>query len=180
MTFPKDRGAAGESTRPAMRRHRFAAVALLMVAALPAWADDAQVRRGAYLASVMDCSGCHTPRNGAGAPIAGASLSGGTIGFEVPGLGAFWPPNLTPHETGLAGWSTSDIVDAIRSGARPDGRMLAPAMPWANYANLTDDDGAALAAYLKSLDPVDHQVPPPAAPGASVSAPVFRLALPGG
>lgn len=169
-----DRGA----DRPA-RKGRLLAASLLMLALLPAKADASDVTRGAYLASIMDCAGCHMPRDGGGVPIVGAGLSGGTVGFEIPGLGAFWPPNLTPHETGLAGWKAGDIVNAIRTGVRPDGRVLAPAMPWANYSHLTDDDAAALAAYLQSLTPVDRKVPPPAAPGADLAAPVFRVALPG-
>ena len=166
--------------RAASRLQRLTAATLLFLAALPARADEADVRRGAYLASIMDCGGCHAPRDAGGAPIEGGGLSGGTIGFEVPGLGVFWPPNLTPHETGLAGWSTAEIVAAIRSGTRPDGRTLAPAMPWSNYSHLTDDDAAALAAFLQSLEPVEHQVPAPAGPGATGPAPFFQLVSPGG
>lgn len=167
-----------EPSRRAWRARRLAGAGLLLLA-LQAEASAADVRRGEYLASIMDCSGCHMPRDAGGAPIAAAGLSGGTIGFEVPGLGAFWPPNLTPHETGLAGWSAGEIVEAIRAGVRPDGRILAPAMPWQNYAHLTDADAAALAAYLKSLEPVAHRVPPPSAPGARPPAPLFRLVKPG-
>ncbi|MCF3934116.1 c-type cytochrome [Acuticoccus sp. M5D2P5] len=159
---------------------RLAASALLILAAMPAGAQTPAVERGRYLASIMDCGGCHAPRDANGVPLPGAGLSGGTVGFEVPGLGAFWPPNLTPHDTGLGGWTTVDIIAAIRSGERPDGRLLAPAMPFANYAHLTDADAAALAAYLQSLEPVDHQVPPPAGPGVDTPAPapVFRFVAP--
>ena len=149
-----------------------------MLVAVPIQSSAGDVDRGAYLASIMDCSGCHMPRDGKGAPIASAGLSGGTIGFEVPSLGVFWPPNLTPHETGLAGWSIGEIVDVIRTGVRPDGRILAPAMPWANYSHLTDQDAAALAAYLKSLEPIERQVPQPIAPGADASAPLYRFVAP--
>lgn len=179
MQSAKIRTSRRTRARPGSRRLRLAATTLLILAAPPTHADEVSVRRGAYLASIMDCAGCHAPRDAGGVPIAGGGLSGGTVGFEVPGLGAYWPPNLTPHETGLAGWSTADIVAAIRSGRRPDGRMLAPAMPWSNYSHLTDEDAAALAAFLRSLEPVDHQVPPPTGPGASAPAPFFRLVSPG-
>ena len=175
-------GRSRNDQRPAGRpasRHRLATVVPLLALAIPAAsADAAEVSRGQYLASIMDCGGCHTPRDAGGVPIAGAGLSGGTVGFEVPGLGAFWPPNLTPDETGLAGWTERDIVDAIRTGVRPDGRLLSPAMPWANYAYLTDSDAAALAAYLRSLEPVAHHVPRPVGPGAAATAPLFRLITP--
>jgi mono/diheme cytochrome c family protein len=150
-----------------------------LAAAAPAFADDAaQIERGAYLARIMDCAGCHMPRGADGAPIVEAGLSGGNVGFEAPGLGAFWPPNLTPHETGLAGWSKTEIVAAIREGVRPDGRVLAPMMPWPNYAALTDADADALAAYLMSLAPVDHPTPAPVASGEEASAPFYRVTVP--
>ncbi len=85
-------------------------------------ADD--LDRGAYLAMTMDCAGCHMPRGSDGAPIPDAGLSGGNIGFEIPGVGIFWPPNLTPSESGLGGWTGDEIADAIRHGVRPDGRAL--------------------------------------------------------
>ena len=78
-------------------------------------------------------------------------------------LGIFYPPNLTPDpEPGLGKWSEQDIVTSLHTGLRPDGRQLAPIMPWRAYAHLTQDDAFAIAAYLKSLPPVSHAVPPPA------------------
>jgi cytochrome c553 len=75
----------------------------------------------------------------------------------------FYPPNLTSHpDAGLGRWSAQDIVRAVRTGVRPDGRQLAPAMPWHAYSALTDQDAAALAAYLKSLPPSPNRVPGPA------------------
>jgi cytochrome c553 len=133
--------------------------------AAAAGADPAsRVERGRYLATIMDCAGCHNA--GAFGPNAEAGpLQGGTVGFEIPNLGVFYPPNLTPHqETGLGRWSEAEIVAAVRTGRRPDGRELAPAMPWRNYAALTDADAGALAAYLKSLPPVERRVPAPATP----------------
>jgi mono/diheme cytochrome c family protein len=121
-----------------------------------------EVERGNYLAAIMDCAGCHNTGSFSPKPEQG-HLEGGTIGFEVPGLGVFYPPNLTPHpEAGIGGWSEADIVTAVRTGHRPDGRILAPAMPWRSYSALTDEDGKALAAYLKSLPPSPHRVPNPA------------------
>ena len=167
-----------------MKRQLFAL--LLLPFALPATAalsdttDADKIARGAYLARVMDCGGCHTPRGPDGAPILENALTGGSIGFEIPGLGIFWPSNLTPDATGLAGWSEAEIVTALRAGTRPDGRVLAPAMPWPSFAGLTDDDAAALAAYLQSLPPVANPVPAPVAPGADAPAPFYRVILPNG
>jgi hypothetical protein len=37
-------------------------------------------------------------------------------------------------------------------------------MPWRNYASITKADALAIAAYLKTLPPVSHQVPGPFGP----------------
>jgi mono/diheme cytochrome c family protein len=119
------------------------------------------VERGKYLTTTMGCVDCHNI--GSFSPKAEEGhLQGGTIGFEIPGMGVFYPPNLTPHrEAGIGTWSEQDIVTALRTGKRPDGRVLAPIMPWRNYAILPDDEAKAIAAYLKSLPPSPHKVPPP-------------------
>ena len=60
------------------------------------------------------------------------------MGFEIPGLGVFYGPNLTPDkETGLGSWSKQQIVTALQTGKRPDRRVLAPIMPWRAFAKLT-------------------------------------------
>jgi hypothetical protein len=91
----------------------------------------------------------------------------------------FYPPNLTPdRETGLGSWSEADIARAVRTGERPDGRVLAPMMPWRSYAALTDGDALAVAAYLKALPPVRHVVPPPAGPGQKPPSPYLGVVSP--
>lgn len=140
--------------------------------------DDrtAMIERGRYLATVMDCGGCHTPGTLVGKPQLDRALSGSDVGFATPG-GVVYPPNLTPHPTsGLGGWTEAQIVTAVRTGVRPDGRMLA-FMPWPAYANLTDADAAALVAYLKSLAPIDHKVPGPS-PVEAAPSPYYALVDP--
>lgn len=155
-----------------------AAVAALAALAWPALAD-AEQDRGAYLARIMDCGGCHTPSGPDMAPDATRLLAGGAFGFGMPGLGVFYPPNLTPDvETGLGGWSEAEIVAAIRTGVRPDGRALAPIMPWRSYAALTDDDAVALARFLKALPPVANAVPAPVADDAPAPAPYLAMVMP--
>jgi hypothetical protein len=52
-------------------------------------------------------------------------LAGSEVGFQIPGLGIFYPSNLTPdRETGIGTWSEADIIKAVRAGVRPDGRQL--------------------------------------------------------
>lgn len=152
--------------------------AILSLQATLAVAEEDVIQRGAYLARIMDCAGCHMPRDANGAPIAEAGLSGGTAGFEIPGLGIFWPPNLTPDASGLGGWSQDDIATALRTGVRPDGRQLAPAMPWPSYAGLSEEDMAALTAYLVSMPPVAVDRLEPVSDPKDARAPYYRVTLP--
>jgi mono/diheme cytochrome c family protein len=141
--------------------------------------DEARLARGAYLAGIMDCGGCHTPGALIGKPDAARHLAGGDVGFAVPGLGVFFPPNLTPDRaSGLGAWRAEDIVRAVREGVRPDGRVLVPAMPWHAYAALTDEDAADLAAYLQSLPPLTTPRLGPYAAEEPVPAPYFTVAAP--
>ena len=91
---------------------------------------------GAYLAQT--CTGCH------GQDFAGQ---------RVPGTPPELPEaaNLTPHATGLQGWSEADFVKVIRQGVRPDGRELHGFMPWKVYAAMTDDELRAIWLHLASL-----------------------------
>jgi mono/diheme cytochrome c family protein len=154
-----------------------ASLAALAIAA-PASAET-PVERGAYLAHIMDCGGCHhtgafTPQPNQETPLAGSD-----IGFEMPGMGVFYPPNLTPDkETGLGTWSDAEIIAAFTTGMRPDGRQLAPMMPWMSYAHINADDAAALVAYLRSLPPVTHKVPGPFAASDKPTAPYFTVVAP--
>lgn len=177
-----------DSTAGALRRAApFIAAALgtalLVFAAWPAAAqpaDDRHLARGKYLAAIMDCGGCHTGGALIGKPDPTLHLAGSSIGFQIPDLGIFYPPNLTSdRETGLGAWSEAGIVAAVRTGVRPDGRILAPAMPWHAYAALTDEDALALARYLKSLPPVRNAVPPPTGASETPPAPYFTVVVPG-
>ncbi|MFZ5791624.1 MAG: c-type cytochrome [Pseudomonadota bacterium] len=162
---------------------RALALALALTASGMANADRARaadpVERGRYLTTIMDCNGCHTPGALIGQPDMEHPLSGSDVGFQLPGLGIFYPPNLTPDEaTGLGKWSEADIVKAIRTGIRPDGRELAPIMAWRSYGALTDADAAAIAAYLKSLTPVAHKAPGPFGEGEKPTHPYMTVAMP--
>jgi mono/diheme cytochrome c family protein len=142
-------------------------------------ASDSVISRGEYLAMIMDCAGCHTTGVFLGKPDPERYLAGSEVGFQIPGLGIFYPPNLTPDPaTGLGAWSADDIVKAVRTGERPDGRILAPAMPYGHYGKLTDADAYALAAYLKSLKPVRHQVPAITGDAEAPKAPYLTVVIP--
>jgi len=136
-------------------------------------------KRGEYLVQIMDCTGCHTYGALAGKPDPARQLAGSDIGFELPGLGVFYPPNLTSDaETGLGKWAKADIIKALRQGVRPDGRELAPIMPWRSYAVLTDKDVEAVATYLKSLPPFKFMRPGPFGSGDEATSPYLTVAVP--
>lgn len=149
-------------------------VGLLTQAALA----ETSIERGEYLVTIIGCTDCHTPGHFLGQPDISRFLGGSDVGFEIPGLGTFVGPNLTPDPTGLGAWTDEEIATALRTGLRPDGIQLSPAMPWMNYAALTDDDALAIAAYLKSLPPVANDVPGPFGRGEPTGGFVMRVVAP--
>jgi mono/diheme cytochrome c family protein len=142
-------------------------------------AAESTVERGRYLATIMDCGGCHTPGALTGQPDMAHALGGSAVGFEIPGVGVFYPPNLTSDkEAGLGNWSEDEIITAVRTGVRPDGRELAPVMPWHSYGALTDADAKALAAFIKTLPPFPQKAPGPFGPNERPTAPYLTVAMP--
>src|SRR4051794_18191612 len=154
-----------------MIRTHCALLAASMLMLAPAMADDAQVKRGEYLVTLGGCNDCHTPGYFLGKPDMSRYLGGSDVGFEIPGLGVFVGRNITPDkETGIGGWTPEQIQAALQTGVRPDGRTLAPIMPWHALAQLTDDDAKAMVAFLQSVKPVSNAVPGPFKPGEKVPA----------
>lgn len=136
----------------------------LAVAMLTACAPKgpSQIGRGKYLVSIAGCSDCHTPGGFSPKPDKSRYLGGSDVDFQLTGMGVFAPPNLTPDRaTGLGNWTSAQIAAAITTGVRPDGRVLSPAMPWSDFANLSQPDVEAIVAYLQSLPAVSHKVPAP-------------------
>ncbi len=96
----------------------------------------------------------------------GALASGDLTAWAGP-WGVSFAGNLTPDETGLAGWNEEGFIKTMRTGKHMGvGRDLLPPMPWYDLAALTDDDLKAVFAYLRTLKPVKNQVPPPIPPSA--------------
>jgi len=141
--------------------------------------NEQQVARGKYLVAVIGCGDCHTAGYFFGKPDMPHALGGSVVGFEIPQLGVFVAPNLTSDaETGLGDWTKEQIVAALQTGKRPDGRELAPIMPWQDLANLTHDDAMAIAAYLKSLPPIKNKVAGPFGAGVRPTVPVMKIVAP--
>lgn len=129
---------------------------VLMLSAIVCRAET-QIERGAYLVTTIGaCGNCHSPvdqnrnRNG-------PALSGGPAILAPVSIA--YPPNITPDvDTGIGAWSEDQIVDALRNGRRPDGRILRPPMPVPFYRALSDVDVHAIATYLKSLPSTVNRV----------------------
>jgi mono/diheme cytochrome c family protein len=136
------------------------------------------IERGRYLVRIMNCAGCHTDGSLTGGPDPARYLAGSEIGFRVPGVGVVYPKNLTPDpETGLGGWSDDEIIRALRHGRSRDDRALV-AMPWPAYGGLTEADAQAVVAYLRTVEPVRHAVPPDSPEGQPVGRPYRDLVTP--
>ncbi len=106
-----------------------------------------QWNRGAYLVNALGhCAECHSPRNALGAIVESQRFAGGPD-LEDGG----WVPNIT--QKGLKDTSETELADFLKNGELDVGGSMVEVIR--NLARLSDDDRAAIAAYLKSLPPVD-------------------------
>ncbi|CAN7783379.1 cytochrome c [Paraburkholderia hospita] len=128
-----------------------AAVAAPAQAPLP---DNAMLARGEYVAKAGDCAGCHTAAQG-GAPLAGG------LGLASP-FGTIMSSNITPdRHFGIGQYTYEDFARALREGVTRDGKRLYPAMPYASFAKISDDDMRALYDYvMHRVVPVANPTPP--------------------
>lgn len=121
--------------------------AALLVAG-PALAQPSP-QRGAYVAQIAGCVGCHTDTKDGSVPFAGGRA------LETP-FGVFYGPNITPHkDTGMGAWSEGDFKRALRKGERPDGTHYYPAFPYSSFARMSDADMGDLWAFLRSQPPAN-------------------------
>ncbi len=128
--------------------------------------NQAAVARGEYLVELLGCGSCHTDGALIGEPDMSKSLAGSRIGIaytnplESPNPGVVFAPNLTPdRDTGIGRWTDDEIRSAVRTGLGRHGPNRILVMPWQGYAQITDDDAWAIVAYLRSVEPVENQVP---------------------
>jgi mono/diheme cytochrome c family protein len=107
--------------------------------------------RGAYLVNGLGhCAECHSPRNFLGGIVAAQRFAGGP---NPEGEG--WVPNIT--QKGIGDWSEEDIAHFLETGELPEGDTASGSMARVikNTSQLSKEDRAAIAEYLKSLPPVD-------------------------
>jgi mono/diheme cytochrome c family protein len=125
--------------------------------------DSAIIARGKYLVNgPAHCVSCHV--SGFGDMVAAdegkeVALQGG-VTFQMGPLGKLPTRNLTPDKkTGIGRYTDEQIFRMMRHGIRPDGLASMPVlMP---FWKMGDDDMVAIVSYLRSLQPVEHEVPEP-------------------
>jgi mono/diheme cytochrome c family protein len=114
-------------------------------------ASPALIERGRYLAFAGNCGACHTTAGGA--PFAGG------LAFETP-FGKVYSANITPDpDTGIGGWTSGQFLQSLRKGLRANDQHLYPVFPYPALTKITDEDAAALFAFLKSVPAVRYDVP---------------------
>lgn len=123
---------------------------------VPDPAHSAQWNRGAYLVNGLGhCAECHSPRNFLGGIIAAQKFAGGP---NPEGEG--WVSNITQKK--LSEWSAKDIDYFLETGQMPDGDSAGGSMVRVikNTSQLSGQNRAAIAEYVKSLPPVEGPTPP--------------------
>ncbi len=120
------------------------------------------IERGRYLVNhVSLCVDCHTPRTRLGVPDSALYLAG-----NARGPGGDPIPNITPDKTGIGDWAVDDIVNVLRLGMLPDFDNVQGLMAdvvdghggGPGYKDAPLDDRQAIAAYLKTIPPIDNKV----------------------
>ena len=153
-----------------------------------------QVERGKYLVMAGGCNDCHSPKiftatgpafdttrlmSGHPAGTLLPAVPAGVIGPAGWGAittndmtawagpwGVSFTSNLTPdRRTGIGDWPEELFIKTLRTGKfMGSSRDILPPMPWQTIGQMTDDDLKAIFAYLKSLPPIENQVPAPLPP----------------
>lgn len=115
-------------------------VIAVQVAPVPYVTDASAQERGRYLFQTRGCAECH------GANGAGREFVNDGKGTRIAG------PNITPTGA-VANYTPEDWVRTIRHGVQPDGHPVL-VMPCEDFNRFTDEDLAALVAYVRSLPPM--------------------------
>jgi mono/diheme cytochrome c family protein len=131
-------------------------------AAVPASAaTPEEIARGKYIFGATGGCGCHTEKN--------QPVNAGGRRYDGP-FGTVYATNITPDgKTGIGGWTDAQIVEAIRSGRRPNGERLIPVHPYTTFNGMAQPDLAALVAYLRTLPPVNRANQP-----KKITVPLFE------
>lgn len=128
------------------------AAALLVAASFTVQAQPEydQYSRGSYIATLGDCTACHT--TDAKQPFAGG------VKLQTP-FGTLVGANITPdRETGIGNWNYDDFKRAMTEGIGHGGKRLYGAMPFTAYTKMSDHDLQDLWAWMQTLQPIHNEV----------------------
>lgn len=122
------------------------------------------VEYGRYMATVLDCVGCHTVGFGDDKLRDPAALAGGLEFTDPTGVPIF-SRNITFDEaTGIGRWSVDDLERAVTRGVRPEGTVVRKPMPL--FSRLDRTDVEALYRFLQSMPKVKQPNTPGGQPVA--------------
>jgi mono/diheme cytochrome c family protein len=142
------------------------------------------IQRGAYLAQLGECVGCHTPAKADGNPVRELTFGGGRrfrleegYGVEVSSFDPTFvsataaeaaasstsdrivaSANITQDPSGIPYYTEAVFIQTIRTGKVAGVRALSGAMPWVFFRTMTDADLRDVFAYLQSVPTVQHHV----------------------
>jgi mono/diheme cytochrome c family protein len=108
--------------------------------------DPALIEQGRYLFSTRGCADCHGV-NGGGKMV----INEGTMLVVSPNI-------TTGANSVISAYRIEDWVRTVRHGVKPNGNPVM-LMPSGDYSRLTDDDLAAVLAYVRQLAPVAGAAP---------------------
>ena len=106
--------------------------------------------RGEAVFWATGCASCHMADGAKG--DAQLVLTGGQ---KFPSdFGTFIAPNISPdRDQGIGGWTLPAFANAITRGVSPDGQHYYPALPYAAYNKMTQQDVADLKSFMDGLPP---------------------------
>lgn len=105
------------------------------------------IAKGEHLTTIRGCRDCH-----------GENMGGMTF-IDAQPMATLYGSNLTAGKGGVMGQYTNEaLARAIRHGVDEAGNPLL-FMPSHEFFHLSDDDVGAIISYLRSLPPVDNEMP---------------------
>ncbi len=135
-----------------------------LMVVLTSWgyaATPEEVAHGKYVFGAAGGCGCHTEKD--------RPVNSGGRRYDGP-FGTVFSTNITPDtKSGIGGWTDTQIIEAIRSGRRPNGERLIPVHPYTVFNGMAEADLKAMVAYLRSLPAVNRPNQP-----KKITVPLFE------
>jgi mono/diheme cytochrome c family protein len=124
-----------------------------------------QINYGKYLTNAASCIECHTSAK-SGQLIEGMEYAGGRY-FPMEDGGTVVSNNITPDkETGIGNWTEEAFIQRFKAFDKSVNKVndvVKPGdyntiMPWSKYAEMKNEDLAAVYAYLRTVKPISNKI----------------------